>query len=242
MNDSKNLLSIGDASEYLNISIDTLRRWEKKGRVDAYRSPGGHRYFKKNDLDDLFGKKYTRDEETQRSSKEEEKKDRDEIDIKIPKITVSVPNEQTESKTENEQKELNGQVLDRPVREVKIPDQKPIEVINRQTSPQTMSPQEAYYAQQKQSILTPPSLTQSQQQNLKQTPVTPVQTPRPTAPTPGQTTTQSPVPQQPKKESTMELIKQNKYWILATAVTVVIAILAILLWQSSRQPLSPIPR
>lgn len=53
-------LSIGKAAEYLGVSIDTLRRWEKKERVQALRSPGGHRYFKRDDLDNLFGKKYTR--------------------------------------------------------------------------------------------------------------------------------------------------------------------------------------
>ncbi len=52
--------SIGKSSEYLGVSIDTLRRWEKKGVIVAYRSPGGHRYFLKQDLDNLFGQKYTR--------------------------------------------------------------------------------------------------------------------------------------------------------------------------------------
>ena len=52
--------SIGKSSEYLGVSIDTLRRWERKGVVTAYRSPGGHRYFLKQDLDMLFGQKYTR--------------------------------------------------------------------------------------------------------------------------------------------------------------------------------------
>lgn len=55
------MLSIGRASEYLGVSIDTLRRWEKRERIEAYRSPGGHRYFKKQDLDNLFGTKYQRD-------------------------------------------------------------------------------------------------------------------------------------------------------------------------------------
>jgi len=54
------LLSIGNAAEQLGISIDTIRRWEKKGRITAYRSPGGHRYFKKDELANLFGKRYTR--------------------------------------------------------------------------------------------------------------------------------------------------------------------------------------
>lgn len=53
-------LTIGESSEYLGVSIDTLRRWEKKGVISAVRSPGGHRYFIKKDLDKLFGQKYTR--------------------------------------------------------------------------------------------------------------------------------------------------------------------------------------
>lgn len=70
-----NLLSIGQASEYLGVSIDTLRRWEKKGKISSYRSPGGHRYFKKDELDMMFGKKYERSEETKpRKDYETEKK------------------------------------------------------------------------------------------------------------------------------------------------------------------------
>ena len=53
-------LTIGESSEYLGVSIDTLRRWEKKGVITTVRSPGGHRYFFKKDLDKLFGQKYTR--------------------------------------------------------------------------------------------------------------------------------------------------------------------------------------
>lgn len=64
MQDKKNYLTIGEASEYLGVSIDTLRRWEKKGRITPYRSPGGHRYYEKEELDNLFGKRYTRDEPT----------------------------------------------------------------------------------------------------------------------------------------------------------------------------------
>jgi len=65
------LLSIGKSSEYLGVSIDTLRRWEKRGRITPLRSPGGHRYYSKDELDSLFGKRYSRDEETQRRTNEE---------------------------------------------------------------------------------------------------------------------------------------------------------------------------
>ena len=61
-NKLKELLAIGDAAKYLGVSIDTLRRWEKKGKVVPLRSPGGHRYFDKEALDKLFGTKYTREE------------------------------------------------------------------------------------------------------------------------------------------------------------------------------------
>jgi len=49
-------LSIGEASRYLNVAIETLRRWDKKGKIESYRSPGGHRYFSRKDLKKLFKK------------------------------------------------------------------------------------------------------------------------------------------------------------------------------------------
>ncbi len=58
---SEYLLSIGEASEFTGVSIDTLRRWEKRGKITSLRSPGGHRYFKKEDLINVFGTKYQRD-------------------------------------------------------------------------------------------------------------------------------------------------------------------------------------
>src|SRR4030042_5838135 len=43
--------SIGQAAEYLNISIDTLRRWEAVGKIHAERPNGKDRIFIKSDLD-----------------------------------------------------------------------------------------------------------------------------------------------------------------------------------------------
>ncbi|QQS39288.1 helix-turn-helix domain-containing protein [Candidatus Woesebacteria bacterium] len=51
-------LGIGKSAKYLGVSVDTLRRWEMSGKIDTHRSPGGHRYFSKQDLDKLFGNKY----------------------------------------------------------------------------------------------------------------------------------------------------------------------------------------
>jgi len=59
---SEQYMSIGEAADHLGVSIDTLRRWAKKGKVSTYRSPGRHRYFKRSDLDQVFGTRYEREE------------------------------------------------------------------------------------------------------------------------------------------------------------------------------------
>jgi len=47
-------LSIGQASAYLGVSRDTLRRWEKKGKIKAVRSPSNRRYYTKKQLDGVL--------------------------------------------------------------------------------------------------------------------------------------------------------------------------------------------
>src|SRR3989344_9045398 len=50
--DMNNLISIGEAAKQLNVSIDTLRRWDKNNRLRAFRiGPRGHRFYKKSDID-----------------------------------------------------------------------------------------------------------------------------------------------------------------------------------------------
>lgn len=49
-------LSIGEAAKYLGISRDTLRRWEKKGKIIPYRSPSNRRYYSQDQLDSLIEK------------------------------------------------------------------------------------------------------------------------------------------------------------------------------------------
>ena len=45
------LLSISEAAKRLNVSMDTLRRWDESGRLRAVRkSPGGNRYYTEKDL------------------------------------------------------------------------------------------------------------------------------------------------------------------------------------------------
>lgn len=51
-----NWIPIGDAAKYLGISRDTLRRWEKAGKIKPQRSPTNRRYYTKEQLDQLIGK------------------------------------------------------------------------------------------------------------------------------------------------------------------------------------------
>ena len=53
------LLTIGQAAEYLGVSLNTLRRWDESGKLIAIRKEGGaHRYYREKDLEvfssDLF--------------------------------------------------------------------------------------------------------------------------------------------------------------------------------------------
>ncbi len=46
------LFSVSEAARFLGVSIDTLRRWDKSGKLIAIRKSGGtHRYYKKGDLE-----------------------------------------------------------------------------------------------------------------------------------------------------------------------------------------------
>ena len=52
-------LSIGDAAKYIGVSRDTLRRWEKKGKILPKRSPTNRRYYTQEQLDTLLSKPKT---------------------------------------------------------------------------------------------------------------------------------------------------------------------------------------
>lgn len=50
--DEDSLIPISEAARRLDVSIDTLRRWDESGRLRAVRkSPGGNRYYREKDLD-----------------------------------------------------------------------------------------------------------------------------------------------------------------------------------------------
>lgn len=45
------LISVGAAAEFLGVSIDTLRRWDKSGKLSSIRSgPKGHRFYNLTDI------------------------------------------------------------------------------------------------------------------------------------------------------------------------------------------------
>lgn len=41
----KHYVTIGEASKRLGVCIKTIRRWDKGGKIQCYRTPGGHRRF-----------------------------------------------------------------------------------------------------------------------------------------------------------------------------------------------------
>lgn len=48
-------LTIKQASEYLGVHKDTIRRWETKGKIEAKRNPiNNYRIYKKEDLDKIL--------------------------------------------------------------------------------------------------------------------------------------------------------------------------------------------
>jgi excisionase family DNA binding protein len=50
-----NLLTIKGAAEYLNVSVDTLRKWDKYGKLIPLTTIGGHRRYQQESLDEYIG-------------------------------------------------------------------------------------------------------------------------------------------------------------------------------------------
>ena len=54
MNEQGRLLRAREAAAYLSVSLVTLRRMEKQGVLSPYRTPGGHRRYSYEMLDDYL--------------------------------------------------------------------------------------------------------------------------------------------------------------------------------------------
>lgn len=51
------MLSIKETASYLNVSQDTLRKWDRAGKLKPLKTPGGHRRYDTDSLDEFLGKK-----------------------------------------------------------------------------------------------------------------------------------------------------------------------------------------
>lgn len=71
--EEKGLITIGEAADYLRVSRDTLRRWEKRKILTPYRSPTGWRYYDKKQLDYVYAKKPDFNNTTSPESKNSER-------------------------------------------------------------------------------------------------------------------------------------------------------------------------
>ena len=44
-------LTLGQAAKFLGVAQSTIRKWSDVGRVPAFYTPGGHRRYKRGDLE-----------------------------------------------------------------------------------------------------------------------------------------------------------------------------------------------
>jgi excisionase family DNA binding protein len=47
-------LTLGQAAKFLGVAQSTIRKWSDQGRVPAFYTPGGHRRYRRGDLDDFL--------------------------------------------------------------------------------------------------------------------------------------------------------------------------------------------
>src|SRR5438876_4473394 len=47
-------LTLGQAAKYLGVAQSTIRKWSDVGRVPAFYTPGGHRRYRRSDLDNFL--------------------------------------------------------------------------------------------------------------------------------------------------------------------------------------------
>jgi excisionase family DNA binding protein len=52
--DNAEYLSPAEAAALIGISRDTIKRWEKAGRISSLRTPLGHRRFRRSDVEKLL--------------------------------------------------------------------------------------------------------------------------------------------------------------------------------------------
>ena len=55
------LLKIKEAAQYLRVSQDTLRKWDKANKLKPLKTPGGHRKYDTDVLDNFLGREHVSD-------------------------------------------------------------------------------------------------------------------------------------------------------------------------------------
>src|ERR1700752_478294 len=51
MRDDSEWLTLGQAARFLGVAQSTIRKWSDQGRVPAFYTPGGHRRYRRGDLE-----------------------------------------------------------------------------------------------------------------------------------------------------------------------------------------------
>jgi excisionase family DNA binding protein len=49
-------LTLGQAARFLGVAQSTIRKWSDQGRVPAFYTPGGHRRYRRHDLETFLGR------------------------------------------------------------------------------------------------------------------------------------------------------------------------------------------
>ena len=49
-------MTLGQAAKYLGVAQSTIRKWSDQGRVPAFYTPGGHRRYRRADLDNFLNR------------------------------------------------------------------------------------------------------------------------------------------------------------------------------------------
>lgn len=62
--DGEAWLRLGETADVLGVSLNTLRRWSDGGKLPCYRSPGGHRRFRRTDIEGLLRRQSTAEPDT----------------------------------------------------------------------------------------------------------------------------------------------------------------------------------
>jgi excisionase family DNA binding protein len=47
-------LTLGQAATYVGVAQSTMRKWTDSGRVSSFKTPGGHRRYRRSDLDQFL--------------------------------------------------------------------------------------------------------------------------------------------------------------------------------------------